>query len=228
MVRLLLFALTWLSLYAGSINGVVTDITGAGIPAAKLVAIGWNGDRIEAMSDPAGHFVFADLQAGDYSIEISVRGFLNRKIEDLQVRVGEEKALPAITLSVAAIEGCTGPFPPVVVYTPIPAGRSRLSGRAFLAGNNRAAGALVLLYEPKNHRKAGSAVANSSGDFLFIGLRPGLYQLRVRLSGFAELVMEGVEIRAGFRSETENFSLAPCPHGAACSAVKWVSVAICL
>jgi hypothetical protein len=115
------------------------------------------------------------------------------------------------------------------VYTPIPAGRSQLGGRAFIAaGKDRAAGAQVFLFEPASHRKVPSALTDSGGDFLLTDLLPGVYQLRVRLRGFAELIMERVEIRIGYRSEAEGFSLTRCPHGAACPAEKWVPVAICL
>jgi hypothetical protein len=216
-------------LSAGSLSGVVVDALGAVIPNSKVTVLGENGEQVETKTNQVGRFVFADIKPGTYSIEVYSPGFLDKRIQGFQVRIGEETALPAITLSVAAIVGeCAGPFPPAIVYTPIPSGLAQLSGRAFLAGNNRGAGALILLYDPKSHRKVGSAVADSHGDFLVTGLRPGLYQLRVRLNGFAELVMEGVEIRSGYRSGAEYFSLTPCPRRGACPAVKWVSAALCL
>jgi hypothetical protein len=104
---------------------------------------------------------------------------------------------------------------------------SQLSGRIFLDGN-RVAGALVTLYEPKNRRKVGSTVVDSDGNFLLANLRPGIYLLRVRLAGYAVLIVEGVEIKRGFRSSAESFRLAPCHQSAACPAVKWVSQALCL
>jgi len=60
------------------------------------------------------------------------------------------------------------------------------------------------------------------------GLRPGFYQLRVRLAGYAELVVDAVEIQRGFRSGAEYFSLTPCVHNSSCPAVKWTSQELCL
>jgi hypothetical protein len=131
MGRLILFAFSALALRAGSIAGLVTDPAGATIPAARVVATDWNGERTDVKTDREGRFVIADLKPGSYSIEISFPGFHNKKIENVQVRADEETGVPAITLAVAVIGGCVGPFPPVDVYTPIAAGRSQLSGHVI-------------------------------------------------------------------------------------------------
>jgi Carboxypeptidase regulatory-like domain len=225
MGRLLLLVCSILPVWSGSISGVVVDSAGAVIANAKATLVGENGHRAEARSDQMGRFVFADLKPGAYSVEIYSAGFRDRKIASLQVRGEEETRVPAIELSVVT-QACD--FPPVDTYTPITPGGSQLSGRTFLASNTRATAALVTLYDPKSHREVRKKLTDTAGNFLFNGLHPGIYELRVRRVGFAELFVEKVEIRSGFKSGAENFILTPCPGGAPCPAVKWTSMSLCL
>jgi hypothetical protein len=226
MGRLLLLVCSALLVWAGSISGVVVDSAGAVIANSKATLVGENGYRAEARSDQMGRFVFADLKPGAYSVEIHSPGFRDRKIANLQVRGEEETRVPAIELSIAVTQACD--FPAVDTYTPLTAGGSQLSGRTFLAGNTPAAAAFVTLYDPKSHREVRKKLTDTAGNFLFDGLHPGVYELRVRRVGFAELFVEKVEIRRGFKSGAENFILTPCPAGAACPAVEWTSMSLCL
>jgi hypothetical protein len=211
--------------WAGSITGVMVDPVAAVIARAKVVAMSGN-HRAETVSDTYGHFVLKDLKPGTYSIEISSPGFKVKTINPINV-YEDDVVLPSIEPALGVAPEC-GPFPPADVFTPIASGRSQLAGRVFLDGNTRAAGAVVALYGTKGTRSLASVRTDAKGDFLIPELRPGLYQLRIRLRGYAELIVDAVEIKSGFRSDTEPFNLRRCPEGVSCPNVKWTSTALCL
>lgn len=223
MMRILLFICASLLVWEGSISGVIVDPSGAVIARAKVAAI-IGSNRREAESDRYGRFAFTDLKPGPYSIEISSPGFEVKTIKSINVDENEV-VLPSIELALGITPGC-GPFPPADVFTPITSARSQLAGRVFLDGNIRAAGALVIVYDAKGFLRDASTHTDTKGHFLIPGLRPGFYQLRIRVAGYAELVVEAVEIKGGFRSDTEPFNLRACPDGVSCPNVKWTSTAL--
>jgi Carboxypeptidase regulatory-like domain len=64
----------------GSIVGVVTDPTGAAVPAATITATqSTTGFSREAFSNTDGYFVFPSLEPTGYNLTISARGFRNEK-----------------------------------------------------------------------------------------------------------------------------------------------------
>lgn len=158
-------------------------------------------------------------------VEISSPGFVDKKI-DAVLEAGEEKRLPTITLSVAATQVCD--FRPVVSFTQVTSGRLRLVGIVSIGEKDPAAGATLALYDLQKNRRVGSTIARPDGRFLFTGLLPGLYELRIRLPGFVEMIVEKVEIRAGFESETIEFRLTSCGKPGGCPAMTWASTLLCL
>ncbi|MBV8818867.1 MAG: carboxypeptidase regulatory-like domain-containing protein, partial [Acidobacteriaceae bacterium] len=73
----------------GSIQGQVTDPSGAAIPGAqvKLVDLATNTPHTETTNSD-GRYTFVDVDPGTYRIEISKEGFALSKIEDQKVEVG--------------------------------------------------------------------------------------------------------------------------------------------
>lgn len=212
MTRIVVFLSAVLSGWTGSISGIAVDITGAVIPHSKIVAISERGEQKEATSDQEGYFKIY-LEPGTYSLEVSSLGFRNRKIEGLLITDENEIRLPDTELSVAAVGGCEGPISAVGLFTPMNSKAWELSGRTLPSA--------VVSVERAGNRKLGSARADAHGAFSVTGLGPGKYEVRVRHAGYALLIVEGVEIRKGFRSEAMSFDLTPCKRGSACPAVKW-------
>lgn len=225
MGRMMLFVIAVLSTWAGSISGVVLDVTGSVIPRSKIVITGEDGNYTSVTTEN-GRFVVRGVRPGTYSMEISSPGFSVKTIKSISV-LETEVALPPIELAIAVTASC-GPFPPVGLFTPIASRRPQLAGRVFLGGNTRAAGVLVSLYDTKSSRKIASARTDAEGNFLINELRPGFYRLKINLSSYAELVVDAVELKRGFRSDAEYFSLTPCARDGVCPAVKWASQALCL
>lgn len=102
---------------AGTLIGSVSDATGAVIPAAsiKVVNLATNSVR-EAVSDANGNYSVSFLPAGDYSINLTVKGFQSQRIssltlqvqqtlrQDFQIKVGDVSESISVDASAAALQ----------------------------------------------------------------------------------------------------------------------------
>jgi len=96
---LLLFAfvflpvLTMLAQTTASVNGVVTDSSGAMVRGAKVVLSNRStGVRYEVKTDSLGSYRFADVPPGPgYEIEFSDEGFASSKVEGIYVSVANSR-----------------------------------------------------------------------------------------------------------------------------------------
>jgi len=101
---LTLFALFSVPLLAqtfrGSINGTVTDSSGAVIPGAKVTAtdVSTAASR-DTVSSGAGEFLFSDLPASTYTVKVEASGFQTTDVTGVQVDAGKIYTLP-VKLSV--------------------------------------------------------------------------------------------------------------------------------
>ena len=73
----------------GNIVGVVTDATGAALPAANVIATnqGTNAERTTT-SNASGQYRFDLLPVGIYTVKVEVSGFSTAQAKDLQLLVG--------------------------------------------------------------------------------------------------------------------------------------------
>lgn len=86
----------------GAIGGLVTDPSGAVIPAANVSAHNLGtGSTSTGASDASGRFLIIHLQPGGYSLEISGKGFATFKATNITVEVGRTTTIDA-TLGVQA------------------------------------------------------------------------------------------------------------------------------
>ena len=81
--------------YRGSINGAVTDLSGASVPNASVVAtnIG-TGITTRSSSSSAGEFLFGDVPLGTYSVTVTAPGFATVKFDGIIVSAGVIYTLP--------------------------------------------------------------------------------------------------------------------------------------
>ncbi|WP_263357608.1 carboxypeptidase regulatory-like domain-containing protein [Acidicapsa ligni] len=88
--------------YRASIQGVVTDTTGAVIPGAKLTLtdIGTNGKQVR-ISDARGIYNFNALPADTFSLVVEKKGFQNQVLDKLQL-IPEQANAVNVQLSVGA------------------------------------------------------------------------------------------------------------------------------
>jgi len=87
--------------FRGSINGTITDPTGAVVPGAKVTATDVaTGVVRDTVSSGAGEFLFNDLPQDSYNIKAGASGFQSTEVTGVQVLAGKIYTLP-VRLSVA-------------------------------------------------------------------------------------------------------------------------------
>lgn len=87
--------------FRGTINGVVTDPSGAVVPGSKVTAIDVATAAVRTtVSSGAGEFAFTDLPAGSYNIKVEAQGFQATEVTGVQLLAGKIFTVP-VKLSVA-------------------------------------------------------------------------------------------------------------------------------
>jgi Carboxypeptidase regulatory-like domain len=87
--------------FRGSINGSITDISGAAIPGAKVTATDVATAVVrDTVSSGAGEFSFNDLPQSTYTVKVEAAGFQTTEATGVQVQAGKIYTLP-VKLSVA-------------------------------------------------------------------------------------------------------------------------------
>jgi Carboxypeptidase regulatory-like domain/TonB dependent receptor len=87
--------------FRGSINGTITDSSGAVIPGAKVTATETATATVrETAVSGAGEFLFNDLPLGAYNVKVEAPGFQPEDVTGVQVLAGKIYTLP-VKLNVA-------------------------------------------------------------------------------------------------------------------------------
>jgi hypothetical protein len=87
--------------FRGSINGTITDPSGAAIPGAKVTATDVATSVVrDTISSGAGEFSFNDLPLSTYTVKVEATGFQTMAATGVQVQAGRIYTLP-VKLSVA-------------------------------------------------------------------------------------------------------------------------------
>ena len=81
--------------FRGSINGTVTDSSGAVVPGAKVTATDVATAAVrDTVSSGAGEFLFSDLPLSTYTIKVQASGFQTTDVTGVQVLAGKIYTLP--------------------------------------------------------------------------------------------------------------------------------------
>ena len=87
--------------FRGTINGVVTDPSGAVVPGANVTATDTATAAVRTtVSSGAGEFAFSDLPLSSYNIKVEASGFQATEVTGVQVLAGKIYTLP-VKLSLA-------------------------------------------------------------------------------------------------------------------------------
>lgn len=87
----------------GSVQGTVSDASGAAVPNAKVEIAGPSLIRtVEMTTDGAGAYLFPSIPPGNYMLTVSVQGFATLKKSDVPVQVGRTARVDVI-LEVASV-----------------------------------------------------------------------------------------------------------------------------
>jgi len=77
------------STVTGTIEGTITDASSAGVPNAKIKAVGAaTGTVRETTSDNSGNYRFDQMSSGQYTISIDAAGFTRVEIKNAEVTIG--------------------------------------------------------------------------------------------------------------------------------------------
>jgi len=79
----------------GSVQGKVTDQSGAAIPAITVTAISSTGASHEVQTNEEGRYVFPDLAPGTYTIGIQLKGFADFEKTGVLVASGQTQTVDA-------------------------------------------------------------------------------------------------------------------------------------
>ena len=80
----------------GGINGTVSDISGASLPNAAIVATETaTNTQYKAIASSAGEFALTNLPLGSYTLTITAPGFATAKFDNIMVETGAPYTLPA-------------------------------------------------------------------------------------------------------------------------------------
>jgi hypothetical protein len=81
--------------FRGAINGTVSDVQGAYVSSAAVVATDVDtGATHTTTSSSAGEFLFQDLPLGTYSVTVTMPGFSTAKVDKITVAAGTTYTLP--------------------------------------------------------------------------------------------------------------------------------------
>jgi len=88
----------------GQLSGTVVDSSDAVLPGVTVTMVNeLSGDQRSTVSNDAGNFVFAAVQAGTYTIRAELSGFQTIETRGIVLRLGESRNLTALKLGVAGL-----------------------------------------------------------------------------------------------------------------------------
>jgi len=126
---------------AATLSGVVMDSTGAVIPKATVSVVQNTTKAVRTMqSDESGNYVFSNVPAGTYTLNVSSAGFTSFVAKDVILKVGEARGLNVQLKAGAASTTVTVEATAVAVDTESAAQAGNLSSEQIegleLAGRN--------------------------------------------------------------------------------------------
>ena len=72
-----------------TLHGTVTDPQGAAVDKAKVSIVSQTtGVMRETNSDTQGHYTFANMEPGDYTVRVESSGFANTEVKGVRLEVG--------------------------------------------------------------------------------------------------------------------------------------------
>src|SRR5688500_11701652 len=78
----------------GSLTGVITDAQGGVLPGATVLATHTpTGTTYDSMTDGTGRYSLLNVRVGPYTVAVSMGGFKPETVENVDVKLGEQKAV---------------------------------------------------------------------------------------------------------------------------------------
>ncbi|HEV3140683.1 MAG TPA: carboxypeptidase-like regulatory domain-containing protein [Vicinamibacterales bacterium] len=178
-----------------TLSGTVLAPSGSPQGYVTLVVTNAAGIDRRAVSDPDGGFVFGGLAPGTYRLRVDDETFAPWSTDAVTLAPGERR-----TVQIAL-------QPRIVAQT-----RATIAGTVFGPDGRTRGGAVVILTNPAGIDRR--AVSEPTGAYVFGGLAPGSYRIRVDETGAQPLAIDGLALVAGERRLVD-LRLQPIPTPAA-------------
>lgn len=202
----------------GTITGKIQDITGVGIPGTIAELRSDRGRAFKTRSDDSGVYTLSGITADDYTLRLFQSGFLSLIVKSIHISDGEQKSMPALEMIVGGMcwnyDGTRLPQ----YYRLLPPGTrgGNLLGilgvepSPTLSKSRPLAGAEVSLICNEG-AVCGKTKTDSKGEFVFVGLSPGTFSIRVNRTGFYPWKESGYKVREGLETSWSMY-VESCPH----------------
>lgn len=200
-----------LAMYAqtkgATLSGVVSDQSGA--PAENAQVDLYSAEREwHTKTDVAGKFQFDGLSSGRYDLEVSSFGLRKALFRDIEV--GSSSMPPMnITLRIRPASDCENGFSQMQYVdgaaTPVVHGVVTFSSGRDV---HVLPGAMISLRKSGSSSEPVQVQTNEQGEFLIVGLEPGLYTLKAVHDGYTDFSKSEVRIRSA-KTLTVEFAMIP-------------------
>jgi len=88
----------------GTLTGVVKDSTGAIVPHAKVALVNSDDKSVRSnVSSGSGVFFFAAVQSGNYTVNVTAKGFETYVITGIEMHPGDSKNIENIALNIGVV-----------------------------------------------------------------------------------------------------------------------------
>ena len=219
---LFLCALPMFAQSPGAIEGIVADQSGAIIPnaLAELAHLETGPPIGSIRTDQYGRFRFSEVSPGSYYVRFRADGFYVRRRGPIVITGGDRVDTGKLELIVsAAVIGCCycEDSVPRLLVEPTPTGTLRgrvLAARMDLDGN--------AILTPSSGEPIQIRIEDD-GTFMFKGLSPGRYSLRITVPTYAPFEVPRIELSPGTAVRVDGWiALSDCPKGAKCKPTRIV------
>jgi len=216
----------------GSIQGRVVDPTGAVIARAEVVLQGTGSPAagINTESDRQGKFLLSGVAPGEYEVVISKPGFVPQT-KTIAVTQCQTIDLASIALAIGAIPTCSRYTlePPTITYERTKSRAARMDGTITRTDGAFLAGVAITLTPMYGNQKPTTRHSDEWGKFSFEGIAAGIYSLRTKLPGYADFIIDRIEIKPEQGTYVSALQMSECSSRRRCRPVRRVRVPeICL
>jgi hypothetical protein len=169
-------------------------------------------------TDGAGEYRFAGLPADEYTLKLSIQGFVSLTIKPIHLSAGEQKTVRPLEMGVGG--NCGNKYRGADHISLLPAGTrvGNLGGSVLsepepgTAGSRPVAGADVTLICAGGSR-CGTTKTNSRGEYAFWGLLPGTFSVRIEPAGFYPTEQSDFRVQDGLETVYWPVEIEACHLG---------------
>ncbi len=204
----------------GSINGTVTDTTGAVVPNAQAILLNTDqGLTLEITTNDSGEFTFSPVRIGNYTLTINAKGFARTTQQNLTVNVGQHllvnvqlkpgSSTETVEVSAAPPQLQTEEASVGQVMTEKSVNSLPLNGRNFTFLAQLGAGTQTPQADTRGNAASGAFSANglrpAQNNYLLDGIDNNSNAVDF-LNGTNFIVLPPVDAISEFKVQTANFS----------------------